>query len=190
MPEFVMSAWVGNGGNLVDQVAIVDGSTKVQRTYKDFYVSTCGLAGSLKYDLDVQEKDCVCLFAPNHVDYLPVTLAVGLCGAKITPVNPLYKKDELQVILDRSRSTVLISHINTLDIAVAAARDSKYVKHVVVMTEDGQASPIQGVETLDSIKSHSRAFGKTIRSLHPRTEHHPYLLPYSSGKQRFQRMDS
>lgn len=181
VPEFVMSMWKGAGGNLGDQVAIVDGSTGMQRTFNDFYNASCGLAGSLKYDMGVDEKACACLFAPNHVDYLPVTLAVGLCGAKLTPVNPLYKKDELQIILDRSHSTVLIAHINTLEVALEAARDSKYVKHVLVMTEHGNASPVAGVETLDSIKTHSRAFSTTCREMHPESAHHPYLLPYSSG---------
>ena len=181
VPEFVMSSWKGAGGNLGDEVAIIDGSTGMQRTYNDFYEATCGLAGSFKYDLGVEEKSSACLFAPNHVDYLPVTLAVGLCGAKLTPVNPLYKKDELQIILDRSRSTVLIAHINMLDVALEAARDSKYVKHVVAMTEHGEASPVEGVESLDSIKKHNRAFGITIREHHPEISHHPYLLPYSSG---------
>lgn len=181
VPEFVMSSWAGSGGHLGDQVAIIDGSTGMQRTFNDFYHATCGLAGSFKYDLGVEEKSCVCLFAPNHVDYLPVTLAVGLCGAKLTPVNPLYKKDELQVILDRSHSTVLIAHINTLEVALEAARSSKYVKHVIVMTEHEQAAPLEGVESLDSIKKHTLAFHTTIRDLHPHSNHHPYLLPYSSG---------
>ena len=190
LPDFVMSEWSNVNNNMKtnlgqvpfgDRVAIIDGSTGMQRTFNDFYTSTCGLAGSLRYDLGLQERDCVCLFAPNHVDYLPVTLAVGLCGAMITPVNPMYKKSELQIILDRSRSRLLICHISTLDVAMEAARDSKYVKQVIVMTEDGQASPVQGVETLDSIKHHSQAFHETIRTLHPHSHRHPYLLPYSSG---------
>jgi 4-coumarate--CoA ligase len=175
-----MSNWKGYGGYLGDEVAIVDGSTGMQRTYNDYYNTTRGLAGSLKYDLDVDETSCVCLFAPNHVDFLPVTLAVGLCGAKITPVNPLYTSDELQIILDQSRSSVLIAHVNTLDVALEAAKGSKYVKHVVVMTENGEAPP-EGVVTLDSIKDHDKAFDKTVRELHPQTDLHPFLLPYSSG---------
>jgi acyl-CoA synthetase (AMP-forming)/AMP-acid ligase II len=175
-----MSNWKGCGGNLGDEVAIIDGSTGMQRTYNDFYNSTRGLAGSLKYEFEVDEIACVCLFAPNHVDYLPVTLAVGLCGAKITPVNPLYKSNELQVILDRSRSSVLIAHISNLDVALEAAKASKYVKHIILMTENGEAPP-EGVVTLDSVKEHDNGFDKTVRQVHPDTDLHPYLLPYSSG---------
>jgi AMP-binding enzyme len=174
LPELVMSNWKGSssgGGYLSDELAIVDGSTGMQRTFRDHYRNATGLAGSFKYDLDVDEKACVCLFAPNHVDYLPVTLAVGLCGAKITPVNPLYKKDELRIVLDRSRSSVLIAHAAILDVALEAARGSRYVKHVLVMTEDGAAAP-QGLDSLDSVRRHSQAFDRTIRYLHPDTDLH------------------
>lgn len=175
-----MSNWKKSGGYLGDEIAIIDGSTGMQRTYDEFHSTACGLAGSLKYELGVTETSSVCLFAPNHVDYLPVTLSVGLCGAKITPVNPLYTKDELVVILDRSQSSVLIAHINTLDTALEAAKASKYVKHVVLMTENGEIPP-EGVVTLDSLRDHDKAFDKTIRRRHPDTDFHPYLLPYSSG---------
>jgi 4-coumarate--CoA ligase len=180
LPELVMSNWKGKGGYLYNELAIVDGSTGMQRTFREYYRNTKGLAGSLKYDLNVDEKACVCLFAPNHVDYLPVILAVGLCGAKVTPVNPLYKKGELQIILDRSRSSVLITHTSVLDEALEAVKDSKYLKHIFVMTEDGASAP-HGVDSLDSIMRHSQGFDKTVRHIHPETNLHPYLLPYSSG---------
>jgi hypothetical protein len=180
VPELVMSNWKGCGGSLSEEIAIVDGSTGMQRTFRDFYHATRGLAGSLKYEFGVSEKSTVCICCPNHVDYLPVTLSVGLCGAKLTPVNPLYTRDELLVILDRSQSSVLIAHINTLGTALEAAKASKYVQHVIVMTEQDETPP-EGVVTLDSIKDHDKAFDKTIRDHHPDTSLHPYLLPYSSG---------
>jgi 4-coumarate--CoA ligase len=167
-------------GYLSDELAIYDGSTGMKRTFKEHYKNTKGIAGTLKHELGVNEKACVCLFAPNHVDYLPVTLAVGLCGAKLTPVNPLYKKQELQVVLDRSRSSVLIAHTAILDVALEAAKGSSHVNHIIVMTEDGQASP-DGLDSLDSIKRHKDGFDKTVRYIHTETDLHPYLLPYSSG---------
>eukprot|EP00934_Nitzschia_sp_Nitz4_P002863 Nitzschia sp. Nitz4//scaffold22_size323478//222427//224396//NITZ4_000563-RA/size323478-augustus-gene-0.209-mRNA-1//1//CDS//3329543103//2853//frame0 len=181
VPEFVMSNWKAKGGDLGEQVAITDGTTGMTRTYDDYYNTSCGLAASLKYDLGVEEKDSVCLFAPNHVDYLPITLAVGLTGAKLTPVNPMYTKGELTSILNRSRSTVLIAHMGILETALEAAKASDHVKHVLVLTEDGQASPIEGVSTLDSVRSHSQAFNTTFTETHPELKHHPYILPYSSG---------
>mmetsp|Transcript_46541 Transcript_46541/g.113354 ORF Transcript_46541/g.113354 Transcript_46541/m.113354 type:complete len:706 (+) Transcript_46541:147-2264(+) len=207
LPELVMENWKGyvEGMAGVDrdssvtnfdspllgpEVAIIDGSTGQQRTYDDFYKSTVSIAGCLKQEFGVTEHTTVCLFAPNHVDYLPTTLAVGLCGAKITPVNPLYTTGELQLILDKSHSSVLIAHTDTLDVALEAARHSKYVKHVVVMTptddNDGCscASPeVEGTTTLESLKSYNgKPLLTTQREKHSHgTDHHPYLLPYSSG---------
>eukprot|EP00980_Cylindrotheca_fusiformis_P021943 scaffold8798_cov117-Cylindrotheca_fusiformis.AAC.2 len=180
VPEFVMANWKGSGGVLGEETAIVDGSTGLRRSFDDYYNATCGLAGSLKHEFQVTEKSTVCLFAPNHVDFLPVTVAVGLCGAKLTPVNPLYTRDELLMILDRSESSILIAHVRNLETALAAAKDSKYVKHVFVMTEHDEAPP-EGVLTLESIKKHDKGFDKTIRDHHPSTDLHPFLLPYSSG---------
>ena len=97
LPDFVMQNWKknysnsdkdndqqqhhrhdDNDGYLSKELAIYDGSTGMKRTFKQQYKSTKGIAGNLKYEMGVDEKSCVCLFAPNHVDYLPVTLAVGL----------------------------------------------------------------------------------------------------------------
>jgi 4-coumarate--CoA ligase len=191
LPDFVMSKWKKKqetGGRARnddddghDDLAIFDGSTGMKRTFGDYYHDTAGIAGSLKHDLGIDESSCVCLFAPNHVDYLPVTLAVGLCGAKITPVNPLYKPQELQVVLDKSKSSVLIAHKDNLDVALQAAKGAKYIKHVLVMTEDGEAVEIDGLESLESIKQHSQSFDTTSDSYHCEANSHPYLLPYSSG---------
>jgi 4-coumarate--CoA ligase len=190
-PELAMTNWKGCGdghGYLSQEIAILDGSTGLTRTFDDYYQSTTGLAGSFKYELGVTPTTTVCLFAPNHVDYLPVTLAVGLCGAKVTPVNPLYKANELLLILDKSRSTVLVAHVSTLDVALEAAKNAKYVKHIILMTEfdndDDEAAPVvlpEGVIPLNSIKKHDKAFQKTVRSHHPHTDAHPFVLPYSSG---------
>ena len=118
-----MANWRGGVGEGLfgDETAIIDGSTGMSRTFNDFYKSTCGIAASLRYEFGIGEDSCVCVFAPNHVDYIPVTLAVGLCGAMVTPVNPLYTKQELQVILDRSRSSVLIAHAQNWSVALEAA---------------------------------------------------------------------
>ena len=153
-----MSTWKGSGGYLSTEIAVIDGSTGMQRSFEDYYKITTGLAASFKFELGLDEASTLCLFAPNHVDYLPVTVAVGLCGAKIAPVNPLYKANELEIILDKSHSSILVAHVNTLEVALEAAKNSRYVKHVVVMTQDTKdSSTPEGVIDLNSIKDHLRA---------------------------------
>jgi len=190
LPDFLLSAWkeqqqaktgtVTNSENENENLAIYDGSTGMKRTFGDYYHDTAGIAGSLKHDLGVGETSCVCLFAPNHVDYLPVTLAVGLCGAKLTPVNPLYTADELTIVLDKSKTSVLIAHKANLDVALQAAKNANINPCVLVMTEDGEKAH-HGLESLESIKRHSRAFDTTGDAYHCEPTTYPYLLPYSSG---------
>lgn len=184
MAEFIMQNWKGSttGGYLDEKhLAIFDGSTGLKRTFSDYYSNTGGIAASLKYELEMEEGGTVCIFAPNHVDYLPVTLATTLCGAKLAPVNPLSKANELQVILDRSKSTVLVAHLSTMGVALEAAKGSKHVKHIVIMRDSADEAVSEGVVTLDSIKDHDKAFYQTIHDRHRDTAKHPCLLPYSSG---------
>jgi 4-coumarate--CoA ligase len=131
--------------------------------------------------MHITEDSTVAMYCPNHVDYLPVALAVSLCGAKMTPINPLYTASELEGVLDLSRSSVLFVHTSRLDVALETAKKSKYVKHVVVITDDGEAVP-EGTINLDSLRHDDGIpMTETIQFQHRETASHPFLLPYSSG---------
>lgn len=161
-------------------MAIIDGSTGLERTFWDYYQTTGALAATFHKEMNVTEHSCVAVVCPNHVDYLPVALAVSLCGARLTPINPQYTRDEMRVVLDRSRSRVLVVHSSKVDGALQAVRDSHSVKHVVVITDHGETIP-EGTTALDSIRTHPDPFYTTKHAAHANTEHHPVLLPYSSG---------
>jgi 4-coumarate--CoA ligase len=178
--EFVTTNWKPHGGYLHDKVAIIDGTTGLQRTFRDYFTTTGGLAAAFRDDFGVNESSTVAMYCPNHVDYLPVVLATSICGAKMTPINPLYTKHEVGMVLDRSRSSVLVAHYTKLDVALEAARSCQRVKHVVVITDDGETIP-EGTINLDSLRHHEAAFHETHRDIHSLTHKHPFLLPYSSG---------
>jgi 4-coumarate--CoA ligase len=178
--EFVMEHWAPKG-YLKDQVAIVDGSTGLERTFGDYYNSTRNIAGALKDDFGVREESTVSLFSPNHVDYLPISLAVSLTGAKLAPINPMYTSPELTTILDASRSSICIVHASRLDTALKAVKDSKTVKHVVVITDDEDDPVPEGTISLALLKNCGSPMDGTIRLVHESDDPHPYLLPYSSG---------
>lgn len=182
--EFVTENWLPHDGYLDEKIAIIDGSTGLQRTFKDYYQTTGGLAGALHFDFDVTENDCVAVFSPNHVDYAPIILAVALCGAKVTPINPMYTHIELEKVLERSRSKVLIAHKSTLETALQSAKNVKTVKHIVVITDDEEdpASVLpEGTIDLNYLRQHGEAFDATVHEIHRKTATHPVCLPYSSG---------
>jgi 4-coumarate--CoA ligase len=179
--EFITENYKPHGGHLDDHVAIIDGTTGMQRTFRDYYTTATGLAGALRYDLDVNENDTVAMFCPNHVDYAPTVLAVALCGAKITPINPLYTAQELHTVLDRSHSKVLIVHRSRLDIGLSAAKDAPHVKHLIVITDTEKEATPEGTIGLDWLRSHHASFDSTVPSVHGNSTAHPVCLPYSSG---------
>ena len=180
--EFVTENWLPHGGYLDEKLAIIDGSTGMRRTFRDYYATTGGLAGALRYDFDVTENDCVAVFSPNHVDYAPITLAVALCGAKVTPINPMYTNIELEKVLERSRSKVVITHRRMLETALVATRRVKTVKHVVVVSDDDDTDNLpEGTIPLEYLRQHGQAFDSTVHDIHRKTATHPVCLPYSSG---------
>jgi 4-coumarate--CoA ligase len=179
------SQWKSHGGHLDDKVSIVDGTTGLQRTFREHHALTAALAATFYHDMNIQtEADTVAMYCPNHVDYLPVILAVSLCGAKVTPVNPLYTRSELDVVLERSRAAVLVAHESKREVALAAAAQSPHVRQVIFVTDGDRGAPlVEGTVHLDAIRQsgHAQAFTDTHYAVHPATHSHSLILPYSSG---------
>lgn len=180
--EFTAKTRKVNGGYIDDdKVAIIDGTTGQERTFGDYHNYSGGFAATLK-EMGVKEGDTVAMFCPNHVDYAPVVLATTLCGAKITPINPLYTSKEIDMVLQRSHSTVLVTHESKLDIALQSAKDcSDLIKNVVVITDSAGTAVPEGTDAFDSVCNNSSAFFQTVMNNHPTTDAFPAILPYSSG---------
>jgi 4-coumarate--CoA ligase len=178
--EFLTQNWTDR---LRQKVAITDGSTGMQRTFDQYDRFSQNIAAALLYDFAVKEESTVALFSPNHVDYLPISLAVSLTGAKLTTINPLYTRQELSTVLQRSRSSILIVHHSCLNVAMLSVPECPEIQHVIVMTDDNHDAIPQGTENLENLKvSHvNGGVTQTLHNIHRKTKTHPYLLPYSSG---------
>jgi 4-coumarate--CoA ligase len=180
LKEFLTQNWTDQ---LRQKVAITDGSTGMQRTFDDYDIYTQNIAAALLHDFAVQEDSTVALFSPNHVGYLPISLAVSVTGAKLTTINPLYTRQELSTVLQRSRSSVLIVHHSCLSVALQSASECPKLQHIIVITDDSHYDIPQGTESLENLKVNHVNGGvmQTIHTIHPKTKTHPFLLPYSSG---------
>jgi len=138
------------------------------------------IASCLRSEYSLKPNETVALYSPNNVDYLPICLAVGLCGAKVTPINPLATVPELTKILVPSNSKVLITHAKLLPVALEAAQSAPCVEHVVVIPDVGCDVKIpEGLETLDKLTAYENVDHEHyhVKDLN----NHPWLLPYSSG---------
>jgi len=185
VPEFVSSRWKDD--SFANNVAIRDGSTGETRSFTQYRNRTNNIASALKSEYQLQPDDTVALFSPNNVDYLPICLAVGRCGAKVTPINPVSTASELSKILVLSKSTMLFTHAKLLPVALEAARTSHCVEEIVVIP-DVQCDPNipEGAEHLERLAS----FVSSSMEQEVSTQccdnvidwrSHPFLLPYSSG---------
>jgi 4-coumarate--CoA ligase len=192
--EFITENWRTqqnpDGVVLPDKVAIVDGSNGLQRTFQEYYTTTTGLAGTMFVDMldnieDSQSVPTVAIFCPNHVDYLPICLSIALCGAKMTPINPLYTLPELTRVIECSRPTIVIAHVSKLDITLQAMKQSKnIVEHVIVVTDDGgteNATSPYGTIPLNSLRHHTSTRYSSAPNLKDTTDTYPCNIPYSSG---------
>lgn len=119
----------------------------------------------------------VALYIPNHVDYAPTVFGTSLCGAKVTPVNPRYTSSELEKVLERSRSSVLVAHTSTLDVALEAAKACPTVQNIIVMADNGEPIP-EGTHCFADILKEGKPFAVTTSEVSNET---PVSLPYSSG---------
>lgn len=192
--DFVMSTWRNNDNNidedLMKKVSIVDTNTKMKRTYGDQYRTMGGLAANLMHKLNVGEGDCVAIYCPNHVDYLPVALAVTITGALLTPINPLYTVDELVRAFRISKSSILVVHQNNMQVAMTALDilqppgQPKQIRHVIVIQNDDASKSHtlpHGAIALDDLRYHNNPLYQTVPAVQGQTAQHLSLLPYSSG---------
>lgn len=180
VPEFVSSSW--NGPTLAQKIAIRDGSTGETRTFSQYHTSMTNVASALHYEYLLQPDDSVALFSPNNVDYLPICLAVGMCGSKVAPINPLSTADELSKILGRSFSKILFTHAKLLHVALEAVSKCDGVVEDVVVLPDVQSDPdiAHGTVNFESLSKyvHASPLTESVKAVH---SSHPWLLPYSSG---------
>lgn len=136
-----------------NKVAVVDVTTGQARTFSEYDSAMRSLGASLQ-DMNIGPADTVALFSPNHVDFVPMILGVGMTGAKVTPINPLYKDMELASILEQSQSKVVIAHQSVLDVALKAVSSLKHshVEHIICIPEADDGDVPLGTINLKELK--------------------------------------
>ena len=180
VPEFLSAAWTNP--TLKAKVAIRDGTTGETRTFSDYQTSMTNVASALHYEYSLKPDETVAVFSPNNVDYLPICLAVGICGSKVTPINPLSTADELAKILDRSFTKVVFAHAKLLPVALEAASKCTGVDHVIVLPDAESDQIVEGTVKFESLSTyvHASPLTKSVGDARDLINQ-PWLLPYSSG---------
>jgi acyl-CoA synthetase (AMP-forming)/AMP-acid ligase II len=195
LPQFITQDWVKpNTDHIRNKVAIIDGSTGQSRSFQEYHQTMVAIASYLKQELHVNPGSTLALFSPNHVDYIPISLAAAMCGCKLTPIDALYKPRELATILHMSSTSVIFVHATILAVLQEAMVllnqqwPSHKLPHIIIIPypekvhEDDEEKLYPGTISLDQLKKYPLTWNRPIitPSLHDITNS-PFLLPYSSG---------
>jgi 4-coumarate--CoA ligase len=153
------------------RVALVDGSSGAETTYRQLLGQIDGIAGALAAH-GVKVGDVVGLLSPNLPVFASVFHGILRAGATATTINALYTPEEITTQLRDSGATVLFTISPMLPQAKAAAAAVGIADdHLIVI--DGAPGHPSLADLLDE-----RAAPPTV-SFDPAT--HLAVLPYSSG---------
>ncbi|KAG9315598.1 hypothetical protein JVU11DRAFT_3236 [Chiua virens] len=106
--------------------------------YEEIRARVFGLANGLKQRFAIKEDDVVLIFSPNHIDYLVAVWAAHRLGGIMSGANPQYTSDELGYQLQATMASVIITHPESLPVALSAAQATNLpVDRVVLFDVDG-----------------------------------------------------
>ncbi|KAL5494984.1 hypothetical protein ACEPAI_446 [Sanghuangporus weigelae] len=163
---------------------LIEDKTGKKIGLEEIRLRTHALANALHTRWGVGEDDVVCIFSPNHVDYPVAIWATHRLGAIASCANPAYTIEELVHQLKTAKAFVLVSHPDSLDTALSAARQSGIaVDHIVLMDELRAPNPIPFPSVSDLVKEGlARPSSYTERKLNPgESKAKLAFLSFSSG---------
>ena len=132
------------------------------------------------------EGKTVALYCPNHVDYVPIVLAITMAGGKVIPINPVFTCYELEKIMKSGDVDVVISHGSIVDNILNLLGQNKQLnkKDVPVVVIPNGGSVPEGTIDLSDLKKHDKPLMESIPCSHGITSSHTTILPFSSGTNR------
>lgn len=104
-------------------------------TYGDA-VRRSNRAGNALRDAGMKIEDRVLLVMPDSPEFAWTWFGAAKAGGVITMVNPLLMPDDYRYYLDYTRATVAVVHESVLPNFTAAAKESKYLRNVLVTGAD------------------------------------------------------
>jgi benzoate-CoA ligase len=91
--------------------------------------------GNLLRELDVRVEERVLIALPDCPEFVAAWFGISRVGAVITMVNPLLPAEDYRYYLEYTRARVAIISASLIDTFGEAAKDARYLKHVLVVGE-------------------------------------------------------
>ncbi|KAG1879094.1 hypothetical protein F4604DRAFT_1579408 [Suillus subluteus] len=115
---------------------IVDDQSGRKIGLEELRARTYGLANALSIRYNI-----LLIYSPNHVDYLVAAWAAHRLGAAVSGANPLFTVDELVYQINTVKAAVIITHPDSLNVALASAHAAGVPADRVILFD------IEGVTT-------------------------------------------
>ncbi|EEH19618.1 hypothetical protein PABG_07815 [Paracoccidioides brasiliensis Pb03] len=139
-----------------DKVIFQDADTLRSYTYSRVKSIALDFGKGLKATWDWQKGDVLALLSPNDIDIPPVIWGTHWAGGAVTPVNPTYTAEELALQLKGTKARVLVTQLNLLPTAIAAAKLAGILDDRIVLLGDRRDSTAK-FKHFTSIQNISRA---------------------------------
>ncbi|KHL01477.1 AMP-binding protein [Sinomonas humi] len=162
-------------GEDLDRVAIIDGTSGAELSYRDLMQRIDALAGWLASQ-GVGPGTAAALFSPNIPAFAVVFHGILRCGAAVTTVNALYTAEETARQLADAGAEWLFTISPFFERARAAAQEAGIPAERLVVLDGGEAATAGGNPSLaDALEA---GFAAPDVRIDP---HAVAVIPYSSG---------
>ena len=109
-------------------------------TFSDVKSAATAFGEGLRNLWDWEKGDVLALFAPNDIDIGPIIYGTFFAGGIVTPANPAYSANELEFQLSNSDAKAVVTTLDFLDTALAAAKKSNIPEDRVLLLGTGRDS--------------------------------------------------
>ncbi|KAI0752713.1 acetyl-CoA synthetase-like protein [Daedaleopsis nitida] len=140
-----------------------------------------GLANSLKIRWNIGYDDVVCIFSPNHIDYVVALWGIQKLGGIVSTANPTYTADELFHQLQLSKACFIVTHSAVLSVAREAARKVNIPPERIILFDPVAGSTLADLQTLVSMGLREPQQYTDLRFQPGEAKKKLALLSFSSG---------
>jgi len=119
---------------LPDKAAFID-TTGNAFSYARVWNAARGLARLLQLRHGVQKGETVAIFSPNCPEFAVALHGALVVGAKVTPLNPLYREREVEHQLDDAEAVVVFAHGSLLPLVESVRGNLPGVRAVYAIEE-------------------------------------------------------
>ncbi|CEP17022.1 hypothetical protein [Parasitella parasitica] len=169
-----------NGNDIpLDKPVLIDIEAPYKTlTYGDLKKQILVAAGGLKRVFNIQKNDIVAVCSPNHIDYVSILHGTICAGGVFAALHYISSVEDLIYDLNTVRAKYLVTHKDTIDKALAAAKVAGIDESNIVVFGDAS---IQGIRAVDDTILNGNEEAEPIKYTKEQMQNDTAFLYFTSG---------